>query len=372
MTIQRLNAIRKKYIPAPTVATFITATVAAAVHVISEFSATFSDFFNRYIGSVFRGITATVSMIVPFSLAETVILLVPLFMILALYFCSRAADKGAVYGVRFIAGLLSGLFALYSAFVFSSAVAYNGTSLASKLGLREDTVSVDELRLTAEYVIEKMNEELDEVTFVGDVSVMPYGIGEMNSLLMDAYAKAADKYDFIPRLVSRVKPIALSEPLTYTHISGIYTYYTGEANINVNFPDYTVPYTAAHELAHQRGFLPEDEANFIAFLVCCESDDAYIRYSGYINMYQYLNSALYEADSAVFTEVFLSLDDRVSGEMISYNIFFDKYSENVAADISSAINDNYLKLQGESAGEKSYGMVVDLAVAYVDAISEGK
>ena len=185
-----------------------------------------------------------------------------------------------------------------------------------------------------------------------------------------AASAPADKYDFIPRLVSRVKPIALSEALTYTHISGIYTYYTGEANINVNFPDYTIPYTAAHELAHQRGFLPEDEANFVAFLVCCEADDPYIRYSGYLNMYQYLNSALYEADTEVFSAVFMSLDQRVKNEMIAYNAFFEKYRDNKAADISSVINDNYLKFQGESAGEKSYGMVVDLAVAYVASLSK--
>jgi hypothetical protein len=53
--------------------------------------------------------------------------------------------------------------------------------------------------------------------------------------------------------------------------------------------------------------------------------------------------------------------------MISYNKFFEKYRENVAADVSSTLNDNYLKAQRQEAGEKSYGMVVDLAVAYVKA-----
>jgi len=371
MNYKKLKDLRKKYIPTAAVWLFVAALVSAAVHVVSVLSETFSDFVNRYISSVFRGVSATVSMIVPFSLAETVILLIPVFIVFALYLCGRAANKGTVSSIRFIAGLTSILLTLYSMFVISTVVAYNGTSLASKMGLREEPVSVDELRYAADYVIDRMNEELDNIVFAnGNASVMPYSLGEMNSLLMDAYAKAADKYDFIPRLVSRVKPIALSEALTYTHISGIYTYYTGEANINVNFPDYTIPYTAAHELAHQRGFLPEDEANFVAFLVCCEADDPYIRYSGYLNMYQYLNSALYEADTEVFSAVFMSLDQRVKNEMIAYNAFFEKYRDNKAADISSVINDNYLKFQGESAGEKSYGMVVDLAVAYVASLSK--
>ena len=34
-------------------------------------------------------------------------------------------------------------------------------------------------------------------------------------------------------------------------------------------------------------------------------------------------------------------------------------------DAQECVNDTYLKAQGQTAGEKSYGMVVDLAVAYV-------
>ena len=35
-----------------------------------------------------------------------------------------------------------------------------------------------------------------------------------------------------------------------------------------------------------------------------------------------------------------------------------------AADVSDAVNDTYLKLHGNAAGTASYGLVVDLAVAY--------
>jgi hypothetical protein len=51
-------------------------------------------------------------------------------------------------------------------------------------------------------------------------------------------------------------------------------------------------------------------------------------------------------------------------EMVAYNEFFEKYRDNVVADISGAVNDSYLQSQGQSAGSRSYGMVVDLAVAY--------
>lgn len=99
---------------------------------------------------------------------------------------------------------------------------------------------------------------------------------------------------------TKIKQIAVSKLMTYTHIAGVYTYYTGEANLNTNFPSYTLPYTAAHELSHQRGTAREDEANFLAFLVCMESDDEYIKYSGYLNLFEYVAGALYKCRQQPF------------------------------------------------------------------------
>jgi hypothetical protein len=156
----------------------------------------------------------------------------------------------------------------------------------------------------------------------------------------------------------------LSEPMSYTHITGVYTFFTGEANINVHFPDYTVPYTAAHELAHQRGIAKEDEANFIAFLVCMESDDPYIRYSACLNLYEYVVVALRKADKELYRESYLALPTEVQNEEIAYSRFMEKYRDNIVADVSHKTNDIYLQSQGSPEGSKSYNLVVDLAVAY--------
>lgn len=366
-----MKAKIKEYVPTPALILFAFAFISGAVHIISEFSKPFSDFVNRYIGSLFRGILAVVTGILPFSLAEAVILFIPVIFTVIIVFCVKRTNRSVRDGVRYVVSMAAVLSLLYSLFVFTTVVGYNGTPLSGKLSLDEAPVSVDELREAAEYMRDKTNEQLGQIEYIyGKSSVMPYSITDMNKLLLEAFDKVSDEYDFLPRLYSRIKPIALSEPMTYTHISGLYSYYTGEANVNVNFPDYTLPFTAAHELAHQRGILPENEANFVAFLACIASEDPYIRYSGYLNMYEYLNSALYSANYDVFAEVYSSLDIRVHGEISAYNKFFEKYRDNVAADISSTMNDNYLKSQGVEGGEKSYGMVVDLAIAWVNAIEE--
>jgi len=80
-------------------------------------------------------------------------------------------------------------------------------------------------------------------------------------------------------------------------------------------------------------------------------------------MYSYLSSALYRADPALYEQAVSVLDNSVRGELTAYSIFFDKYRENVASKVSDTVNNTYLQSQG-TAGSVSYGMVVNLAVAY--------
>ncbi len=140
---------------------------------------------------------------------------------------------------------------------------------------------------------------------------------------------------------------------------------TSEANININYPDFIIPYTMAHEMAHQRGIAREDEANFVAFLVCMESDDAYIRYSGYSNMLDYLTDALYSADRELYSEFNSNhYPKEMRSEFSAYSAFFKKYSNSKASVVTKTVNDAFLKSQQQKAGTKSYGLVVDLTVAY--------
>ena len=324
----------------------------------------FSDIFNRYVSPFVRGFLATLTGWIPFSLAEFLLLMVPFIVIAIVVFGLKRYSSSWRDVLIFSLTILSVAAYVFSTFTLGFVPAYRGSRLDKKLGLDKQPVSADELRDTTYAVLEELTAIESEIGFKSDgFSVMPYSYEELNDKLMDAYDVACEKYDFIPKLHSRVKRIMLSEPMTYTHISGVYTFFTGEANINTNFPDYTLPYTAAHELAHQRGIAREDEANFVAFLVCKESDDVYIRYSAYLNMYEYLRNALYAANPDYYTETYYNVPANCRKEMTAYSKFFDKYRENVIEEVSETVNDTFLTING-TEGTRSYGMVVDLAVAY--------
>jgi hypothetical protein len=145
----------------------------------------------------------------------------------------------------------------------------------------------------------------------------------------------------------------------------LYTFFTGEANVNTNYPDFVMVSSAAHEMAHQRGVVTEDEANFIAFLVCLTSDDPFIRYAGCMDVYQDVAGSLASASSELYTKLCAEAPEEIGREFYAYSVFFDKYRENVAADVTDSVNNAYIENHNQPAGIKSYGMVVDLVVSYL-------
>ena len=339
--------------------------LSVVLYIVFLLSERFADFFNRYISSVIRAVLAHATSWIPFSLAEFILILSPVILIAVIRFgLKKYADCWRDVFI-YCGALVSVLALVLSIFVMGFAPAYRGATLDKKLGIERRDVSSEELYATAEILTEKIREEYSSVYYsdTTDFSVMPYDFDEMNDKLLEAYDRICDKYSFVQKLHSRVKPVMLSEPMSYTHITGVYSFFTGEANININFPDYTIPFTAAHELAHQRGIAREDEANFMAFLVCIEADSAYIRYSGYLQLYEYVASSLADADLAAYIENWNSLPLPVQKEIVAFGNFFKKYQHSKVSEVTDKVNDKFLTSQG-TAGTKSYGMVVDLAVAY--------
>lgn len=358
----------KKRFPIASIVLFALAGVSALIYLAGMIWQPFADFFSRYPGAVVRGFMSYLTSWIPFSFAEAFLLFIPVTLFFIIRIGIKKYSDSWHNTFVYIGILLSIASLLLTLWCCGFGIAYRGSSLDKKLQLERRDVSAEELKYTASVLVENVKKEAQNVTFRDqNFSVMPYSLNEMNDKLLDAYDKISDEHKFVPRLYSRVKPVVLSEPWSYTHITGVYTYFTGEANLNVNFPDYTLPFTAAHELAHQRGIAREDEANFMAFLVCINSDDAYIRYSGYLNMYEYVANSLYSANADMYFEVLKAMPDTVRYEMRAYSAFFDKYRENVVADVSEVVNDTYLKVQG-TEGTRSYGMVTDLAVAYYKKI----
>ncbi len=329
----------------------------------------FSELFVRRAAGPMRMLLSACSSIFPFSLAESIIILLPVWIILFyIKFCSenKKDDTNATF-FKYIKILISIILILFDTFALTVAPSYYRAPLSDNLKIENKAITAERLKDTCEIMIEMLNRDASEIYYGSDgQSYSRENFSELSDEIQDCFKKFSQKYDFIFPIGFRAKPIALSEPMTYLHISGVYTYFTGESNININYPDYILPHTVAHEMSHARGVLSEGDANFVGFLVCLESKNPYVRYSGLMNIFPYIANALYSADSEAYFEVMSKLTYNIYEELDAFSKFFEKYSASKAAEISGAVNDTFLKANGQSAGIESYGLVVDLTVNYLE------
>ncbi len=361
---------KNEKIPLFTIVIFILTALTAILHFISSTSEAFSDFFNLNISSIVRFILAKITNWLPFSLAEVLFILIPvIFFCVLKYAIKNKSSSYRAVGV-YCLEILSFACCFYIIFFWAYGVGYGAAPLDKKLNLDTENITADDLLSTAIWLAEETNESAKDVKYVkSGFSVMPYGYNEMSENIIEAYDKHTENHNYLSRLNSRIKPIMLSEAMAYTHISGVYTFFTGEANINTAFPPYTIPFTAAHEFAHQRGIAPEDEANFVSFDVLRDSEDFYLRYCAYLNMLEYVLDALYRASPQKYDLALSYVDKNVMGEIRAYSAFFKKYEGSAAGNISGTINDTFLKLNG-TEGSVSYGLVVKLATGLHRSVRE--
>lgn len=178
----------------------------------------------------------------------------------------------------------------------------------------------------------------------------------------EAYRAASAIHPLLAGPLSPVKGILMSEVFSHLNITGIYCPYTAEANLNVNAPPTTLPLTACHELAHRLGFAREDEATFLGYLACTASDDPAFAYSGLFTALIHAGNALSAEDAEAYRALWERYSPGLARDMAQNNAYWDQY-RGKAEQIQSAVNDQYLKGNGQSAGVKSYGQVVDLLLA---------
>ncbi len=366
---QKFLRLWQIYVPRSARICAAVALFAAAIHIVALCSPAFADVFQRYVASLGRGALGLLTGWIPFSLAELLVVLIPLWFA-GLVFLAVRLSGDAVKTYRMLARMVAAILLLYALFVFTFGLGYLTTPLSERLELASDDPSAEELRDTTLYLTEQLVALENEMqkNEKGE-SVMPYSYREMNRRLLSSYAALAKEHSFLSRLPVGTKRVLLSRPMTYTGITGVYTFFTGEANVNTTYPDYATAFTAAHEMAHQRGIAREDEANFIAFLACVESEDAFLRYAGYLNMLQYMLGALYQADREAYLEIARAYPTVVRLDLLAYNAVYDAFDGSLIGDISEGVNDSYLQIMG-TEGTASYSLVTRLCVAYLRPVLE--
>ncbi len=162
------------------------------------------------------------------------------------------------------------------------------------------------------------------------------------------------------------KPLFASRILDYSGIAGFYFPFTGEACYNKGVPPQSLPMMVAHEMAHQRAYAREDEANFMGFLAASLSPHPWPRYSAAVFAQQQLIAAVARQD----LDRARGLENRrhpgVQRDIDASEAYWKRY-EGPAQRAAEKVNDAYLKSQRVPGGIRSYARSVELLVGYARA-----
>ena len=337
--------------------------IIGTVHLITEMSYSFADLVNGSVSQTFRRFMASIGEIFPFSLFELLMYCLPLI-IAAVVCCAVKAFSDKQRRSRFIINFAAVILLIFSGHLLALGIAHNTTPILDKMELSEVDVTEENLTETLTALVEEINTLAHDVNRdQNGVFTCGYSYSEFSKKISESYNDFATTYDLPKGYNSTAKGVKSGWAMCYLGIGGIYTYVTGEANVNTAYPDYDILFTAAHEMSHQRGILRENEANFVAYILLATSDDEGFRYSAALNMYSYFASALYKTDKDAYYEIAATLSPLAKIDIKTSSAVTEKYSDTIFEDISEWINDLYLQSSG-SGGIVSYSRVVELVLAY--------
>ena len=179
----------------------------------------------------------------------------------------------------------------------------------------------------------------------------------------EVFEKIQEKFPCLAGPAVAAKPFMFSKLLSYTDFTGFFFPFTGEANVNTDFPPSLFASTVAHELSHQRGVAKEQEANFVAVMASLEYGDADYCYSACLLAYTHLGNALYSADREAWRAIYESLDENILKDFAANRGYWAQFETPVQA-VSNTVYEGFLQSYDQELGLKSYGACVDLLVNY--------
>ena len=326
-------------------------------------------FYSRAIYPVLAGIFGRVFGVFPFSVAEFVVVVV---IILSVYFLARFIRRIYIHKENrkklltvFVANLCCILGVGLFAFAITSGLNYQRISFAEQSGFDVRPSPVEELVALSIELAESANAARQMVA-EDERGVMRLSAPGYHALALEAQELFGDATQRYPNLgdgyVPRPKPMIFSRAMSWMNIGGVYFPFTFEANVNVDKPHYSIPATMMHELAHFRGFMREDEANFLAYLTSRDSGNPDFVYSGYMMALIHTTNALFSVDRNAYWDVIGKLYDGVLRDMTASSEYWRQF-EGPAATVAVMVNDAYLRANNQASGVRSYGEMVDLLLA---------
>ena len=233
---------------------------------------------------------------------------------------------------------------------------------------KSDLSDINKLLILSDYVNSRLNELSDDFSRDGNGNII-YDVD------MSEYIKCmnniSDMFPLLKGYYPKAKKIIFSNIMCQQYLTGIYFPFSMEANYNglmycVNFPS-----TICHELSHLKGYIREDEANFISYIACVNSENIFIEYSGLLSVQWYIENDLYRyADEELLMNHIYCNETVINDDIFVNDDVWEEVEDNaiISTDTLNKVTDTFLdtnlKINGVSSGIDNYSEVVKLLLKY--------
>ena len=163
-------------------------------------------------------------------------------------------------------------------------------------------------------------------------------------------------------VINSFKPSLFKGVMSYTGILGYYNPFTAEANYNSELPSTYLPFTLAHESAHQLGYAREQEANFIGYLIGKNSTNDELRYSTEYFVLKSLLNAIASEDEKFVKSIINQYSEEMKRDRFAERMFNRRHAGFLDA-FFGFTNDLFLK-SNQQEGSVTYSYFVDLLLRY--------
>lgn len=350
-------------------------------NLLSIISTGFAGWYRKYCFSNISVLFSRITGIVSISVGEVLIclfifLLIFMFIITVLgFFRSDVLKK---YRRRYYRCMVYVMLYIYWTETFHCFIMYrtdtiekdNFSETVKSVAARSDEENMNILVNICNHITDELNELSLQLPRDENGDLIPdYSYDEC----IEAMKNISDEFPLLDGYYPEPKKIYYSDIMSQQYLEGIYFPFSMEANYNTLMYSSNMPAVFCHELSHLKGYIREDEANFIAFVACIRSENDFIRYSGYLSVYNYILNDIYNYGNE---EMYDKLE--YINEWVDYdNIFLkeDEWEEiednaivstETLSEATDKFLDNNLKINGITSGVDNYNEVVKLIMYYYD------
>ena len=350
------------------------------LNVIARISEPFSDFYVQNVFPIISLPLMWLSGLFLFAVGEWLIVLGILIVLLGIpaliiFSIIKRKDKPvrkkmASFSLKFVLWVL--LYILVTE-TLNCFIMYQCSTFSSRYF--EETEHTEELLLsTLEDVAVQIAELSDNFSRNDDGYIVLDG--DSRDECISAMKNISKSYSQLSGYYPKPKPIHNSFFMSQEGVIGLYIPFTMEATYNQDTQDIAKPSTLCHELAHLKGIIQEDEANFISMIACFSSNDDAVKYSGYLDALYYLYADAKKLVGTGYEDEYIRIISIVPSIVWSNDIssftadYWEKNEEKeiipteTVEAVSEALTDATLKLNDVPDGIMSYYRVVELLMDY--------